>query len=82
MRFNVGWRAKVSARDGCVVMTYQGYVFRFFNMLIPIPINLLLGKCNAIECPVSDDTFRMEMSLTHFLFGEIYQYKGVFKIVE
>ncbi len=82
MRFNVGWRVKFSASDERVVISHHGYVFRFLTILIPVPISLLLGKCNAFEYPISDDMFGMEMSLTHFLFGEIYQYKGVFKIVE
>jgi hypothetical protein len=82
MRFNVGWRIKFSVCGERVVMSHHGYVFRFFNWLIPLPVSLLLGKCNAVECPLSDDTFGMEMNLTHFLFGEIYQYKGVFRILE
>jgi predicted DCC family thiol-disulfide oxidoreductase YuxK len=82
LRFNVGWRAKFSVNDNSVVMSHYGYVFRFFNLLIPVPINLLLGKCTAVERPLSNDTFSMEMHLNHFLFGEIYQYKGVFKIIE
>lgn len=82
MRFNVGWRAKFSVKNGCVMMSHDGYVLRIFNMLIPIPISLFLGKCNAVECPISDDTFSMEMSLNHFLFGKIYEYKGTFKIIE
>jgi predicted DCC family thiol-disulfide oxidoreductase YuxK len=82
MRFNIGWRAKFSVSGGRVVMSHCGYVFRFFNFLIPLPISLFLGECNAVEGPMSDDTFSMEMSLNHFLFGEIYQYKGIFKIAE
>lgn len=82
MCFNVGWRAKFSVEGDCIVMSHYGYVFRLFNLFIPVPINLLLGKCNVVERPISDDTFAMEMSLNHFLFGEIYQYKGIFKIVE
>jgi hypothetical protein len=82
MRFNIGWRIKFSVSGNRVVMSHHGYVFRFFGMLIPLPINLLIGQCNTFEWPVSDDTFDMEMNLTHFLFGEIYQYKGSFKITE
>lgn len=80
MRFNVGWRAKFSVNGDSVVMSHDGYVFRFFNILIPVPISLFLGRCDVIERPISDDTFSMEMSLNHFLLGEIYQYKGIFKI--
>lgn len=81
MRFHVGWRSTFSVSGNQVLMTHAGYVFRFFNLLIPVPIALLLGKCNVIERPISDDTFSMEMHLTHFLFGNIYEYKGVFKIL-
>lgn len=80
MRFNVGWRAKFSVCGNRVVMSHYGYVFRLFNILIPLPISLFLGRCDAVERPISDDTFSMEMSLNHFLLGEIYQYNGIFKI--
>ena len=63
-------------------MLHYGYVFRFFNILIPIPMGLLLGKCNVVERQISNDTFSMEASLTHFIFGQIYEYKGVFKMTE
>ena len=82
MRFNIGWRAKFTVSGDRVVMSHAGYVLRFFNLLIPVPISLFLGRCDAIERPISDDTFSMETRLNHFLFGEIYQYKGIFKIAE
>lgn len=82
MRFNIGWRAKFSVSGDRVIMSHDGYVFRFFNILIPLPISLFMGRCDALERPISNDTFGMEMSLNHFLLGEIYQYKGIFKIAE
>lgn len=82
MRFNIGWRTKFSVDGDRVVMSHHGYVFRFFNLLIPVPIGLLLGKCNAIEHQLSENTFNMEATLTHFLFGKIYEYKGIFNISE
>lgn len=82
MRFNTGWRTKFSVNGDSVVMSHYGYVFRFFNLLIPIPISLLLGKCNVVGRPLSDNFFSMEMSLNHFLFGKIYEYQGIFKVIE
>ncbi len=81
MRFNVGWRAKFSVSGDSVVMSHDGYVFRFFNLLIPVPISLFLGRCDAVERTISEDTFSMEMSLNHIIFGNIYEYKGVFRVV-
>jgi predicted DCC family thiol-disulfide oxidoreductase YuxK len=82
MRFNIGWRTKFSVDDERVFMSHHGYVFRLFKLLIPVPIGLFLGKCNVIERQISEDTFSMEMSLDHFLFGKIYEYRGTFKITE
>lgn len=82
MRFNMGWRARFTVDGENIVMSHDGYVFRFFNILIPLPLGLLLGKCHVIERPLSENIFSMDAHLTHFLFGEIYQYKGVFKITE
>lgn len=80
MRFNIGWRIKFSVNGNEVLMSHHGYVLRFFNLLIPVPVALLIGKCTAIERQISDNSFFMEMSLDHFLFGKIYEYKGVFKL--
>lgn len=82
MKFNVGWRFKVSVDDQKVTMSHYGYVFRFFTILVPLPLELLLGKCHAQEYALSDTTFGLHMSLNHFLFGEIYLYKGEFKVDE
>ncbi len=82
MRFNMGWCTKFSVNEDSVLMSHYGYVFRCFNLCLPLPIELVLGRCNVVERQISDEAFSMEMNLTHFLFGQIYQYKGIFKMSE
>jgi predicted DCC family thiol-disulfide oxidoreductase YuxK len=82
MKFNIGWRTKCSVIGDSVMMSHDGYVFRFFNLFIPVPIVLLIGKCSVVERPISEDSFSMEMHLNHFIFGKIYEYRGIFKIVD
>lgn len=79
---NSNFLNRFSVDGSSVLMSHNGYVFRFFNILIPMPLGLLLGKCHVVERQISEDTFSMEMSLNHFLFGKIYEYRGIFKITE
>ncbi|MDW9146805.1 DUF4166 domain-containing protein [Legionella pneumophila] len=81
MRFGLGWRTKCLVEDDKVIMQHNGYVLRIFKLLIPLPMSILLGKCHVIEKPLSADSFSMDMELTHFLFGKVYEYRGVFKVV-
>jgi hypothetical protein len=78
MRFGVGWRMYCSLKGNLVLLEHGGYVWRIFNWLVPIPLSLLLGKCNVVETPLSDDSYKMEMTLEHGVWGTIYEYSGTF----
>lgn len=82
MRFGLGWRTKCLVEDDKVIMQHNGYVLRVFKLLIPLPISILLGKCHVVEKSLTADSFSMDMELTHFFFGKIYEYRGIFKVVD
>ncbi|PIR38116.1 MAG: hypothetical protein COV35_07705 [Alphaproteobacteria bacterium CG11_big_fil_rev_8_21_14_0_20_39_49] len=82
MRFGIGWKCKYSYDGKKVVLAHKGYVWKIFNINIPVPIGLLLGSGYAEEEALSDNSFKMKMVITHMLFGKMYEYKGTFKVVE
>jgi len=41
---------------------------------------LLIGEGNALEKPVDDDTFDMQVDITHPWWGKVYEYKGRFHL--
>lgn len=78
----IGWRMLYSWDGGKVVMRHNGYVLRLGRWIIPLPLHLLLGEGYAEETPIDDDSFSMRMHLTHPRWGIIYEYKGVFRVVQ
>lgn len=80
MKFRLGWKMQYSWDGEKVILTHKGYIFQLFGHLIPLPLTILMGAGNATEYPVDDDTFDMEVSITHPWWGEIYGYKGRFKV--
>ncbi len=77
---NLGWKFSYDFVNGCVVLNHIGYIWRFYSLLIPLPLGFLLGKCNAIEKVLSEKSFSMQMQFTHPWFGVVYEYFGTFEI--
>lgn len=80
MKFGLGWKMQYSWDGEKVILTHKGYVIQLFGHLIPLPLTILMGAGNASEYPVDDNTFDMEVSITHPWWGEIYGYKGRFEV--
>jgi predicted DCC family thiol-disulfide oxidoreductase YuxK len=82
MRFGFCWKASFHWEDNCVKLRHGGYAFKLFGHYIPMPLTLLIGAGNAIERPVDDDTFDMQVAVTHAWWGKVYEYKGRFQFKE
>jgi hypothetical protein len=82
MRFGIGWRMRYAWDGQKVRLHHAGYVWRIFGILIPMPLELLIGKGDAWEEPLSDDSFRMWMGVVHPWFGQTYSYSGNFRVTE
>ena len=82
MQFRLGWRMNYILDEGNVKLKHRGYALSAFGHFIPLPINFLLGKGDAEEIAIDDNTFDMSVCITHPLWGEIYGYKGQFKVKE
>lgn len=74
------WRAHYSWGQGKVQMQHRGYALRLLGWKIPLPLEFLFGKGYAEEEATGDSSFRMRMTMTHALLGQIYSYHGTFEI--
>lgn len=81
IRFGIGLKLKYEY-DGkdTVYLTHQGYFWKIFGILIPMPFSLIFGKAFGEEIAIDDNSFKMKAGARHFLFGTTFQYKGKFKI--
>jgi hypothetical protein len=78
VRFGVGMKLAVSEQDGAIIFQDKGYVWKFLNIKIPIPINLLFGRAYIEERPIDETHFSMKMIIKHSLFGVMFRYSGQF----
>lgn len=81
MQFGLGWKTKYFWDGEKVVLAHIGYAVRLFGNLIPLPLTILLGEGNAEEHPVDDNTFDMEVTISHPWWGKLYGYKGRFQVM-
>lgn len=82
MKYGIGWKTSFHWEDGCVKLKHRGYVLKLFGHYIPIPLTLIFGSGNAVETPVDDLTFDMQVEITHPWWGKIYGYNGRFQLEE
>lgn len=82
MRFGLAWKTKYCFENNKVILKHRGYMLKIFGKYINLPITFLLGKGYAEEISISDDSFEMWMDIKHPLFGKLFEYKGVFRILE
>jgi hypothetical protein len=76
------WRMLYSWSDGKVILSHKGYALNLFGILIPLPLAILIGKGYAEELPLNDDEFSMMTEIRHPLWGKIFGYSGMFRIVK
>ncbi len=77
-RYNIGWKMAYEYDGTRVKLIHQGFVFKFIKWLIPLPVEWIIGRCDAEEIAISDNEFRMKMQFMHPWFGELYAYFGDF----
>lgn len=80
MKSRLGWRMSVAWEDQRVKLKHRGYVLFAFGHFIPLPLTILLGRGDAEEVAVDENTFDMAVAITHPWWGKIYEYKGRFKV--
>ncbi len=78
----IGWKCRYSYDQNGVRLQHVGYCFRFAGLDLSLPVEWLIGRPSAWEKAVDGANFRMEMKVTHRLFGTLYSYAGQFEISE
>lgn len=81
MRFGLCWRFRCSWEGEKVTLSHRGYGLSVLGLRIPLPLGLLIGRSDAEETAVDDDTFDMATRIVHPWWGLVYEYKGRFTIV-
>lgn len=81
MRFGLAWKLEYSWDGDKVLLKHKGYALKAFGHLVPLPLTILLGAGNAVEYPVDDNTFDMEVNIAHPIWGDMYGYKGRFEVL-
>ena len=79
MRFGIVWRLLYEWRDNKVILRHKGYGIRIVGTLIPLPLTPLLGQGYAEEIALDDDSFAMQVNISHPWWGKLYEYKGQFR---
>lgn len=80
VRFGMGIRLKVTEENSALIFRDVGYIWRLFGYDLAIPGRWLMGKIYVEERPLDDQSFSMNMSLSHPLLGELFRYSGVFEL--
>jgi len=81
IRFGVGLKLKYEY-DGqdTVHLKHNGYFWKVFGVLIPMPFGLLFGSAYGQEVAIGEHEFKMKAGAKHFLFGKMFEYKGEFEL--
>ncbi len=81
MRFGLCWRFRYGWDGERVVLAHRGYAVLLFGWRIPLPLGLLIGRSDAEEVAVDDESFEMVTRIIHPWWGLVYEYKGRFAVV-
>ncbi len=82
MQYGICWHCYYSWAGAQLTLRHKGYSWRVLCINIPLPMTWLIGRSDANEWPVDDDTFAMCATIMHPLLGKLYEYKGRFKVVK
>jgi Domain of unknown function (DUF4166) len=77
-----GWKMRYAWENDKVVMHHVGYVVRLLGYTFPVPLEFILGRVYAEEVAADENSFAMQMYMTHPFFGKIYEYKGCFTVTK
>ncbi|MGE3318659.1 MAG: DUF4166 domain-containing protein [Candidatus Berkiella sp.] len=75
---HMGWKMAYSYDGDRINLMHRGYILKLFKWTIPLPIEWLIGSCEAYEIALSDTQFKMSMQFIHPWFGVMYAYFGEF----
>ena len=80
MKFNFTAKLIYSFQSDKIIINYGGYFLRIGKLLISLPLQWIIGEFYACQEQIDETKFMMSLQLRHRLFGQIYQFDGIFKI--
>lgn len=80
MRFGLGCQMRYYYDGEKVRLDHNRYIWRLFNLSIPLPFEYILGRAYASEKAISDKEFTMCIEIIHPLFDKIFGYEGKFSL--
>jgi hypothetical protein len=78
MAFGFGWRTHYFYDGKKLIMQHKAYVIKIFGVYIPMPFEMIIGKGYAEETVIDDNTYKVDMIISHPWFGTMYRYEGNF----
>lgn len=82
LRYGICWLFYYSYEGEKVMMRHKEYAWRIAGRSIALPITWLIGKSEASEWAIDEQTFAMCVTITHPLLGKLYAYEGSFKVIK
>lgn len=82
MSYGICWHCYYSWDGKKITLQHKGYSWQIGRIKIPLPVTWLMGRCDANEWPIDENTFDMCATINHPILGKVYEYKGRFKVVE
>lgn len=80
VRFGLGIRMKMSVRDGALVFSSAGYIWKLGKVRLPIPTWIILGDAEIVEKAIDDQEFHIYFNMVHPILGRTFGYSGRFAI--
>jgi len=81
MNYGICWHSHYGWDGEKVTLRHKGYSWRVGGFNIPLPMTWLMGRGDATEWPIDEESFEMSATITHSLLGKVYEYKGRFRVV-
>lgn len=82
MNYGICWHSHYGWDGEKVTLRHKGYSWRVGRINIPLPVTWLMGRGDATEWPIDEETFEMSATITHALLGKVYEYKGRFRVAK
>lgn len=79
-RGDSGWNAAFSIEGETINMAHRGYCGRLFGKRFHLPLEWLIGTCNAHETAEGDNRFSMRMEMRRRNGKLFYAYGGMFEV--
>lgn len=82
MRSRICWHALYTWNGTKVILKHKRYSFLFCGFNVPLPLTWLIGRSDAEEWAIDNNSFAMRATINHPILGKLYEYKGQFSFLD